>query len=232
MSITRLTPGNGSIVITNNFSFGLQESYRPEVITMILDDVDDADILISNPQLIAAPILLPPYQARLEYENGNDNGFCNLYDQHIREYCSKIVAAILMNMCNGKNIILYIPDHSYQPSMYLLNFFNRYHGIIVGTDRNMFMYNHKMNDDNIRFMYTYNVINAMDVIFNIDLECLRIDMDLLHRIVVELQPPVVEFTVDGFVNYFIEYVNQSRKVDTYLTDMTESTRPVDWSAIK
>lgn len=216
----KFTPGNGSIYWTTTMDLAIQESYRPNTKVLFVDDLDSGFFQsYNNPAMINGSILLPPYPAMVAYEDKQDQQFASLYNQHIVTYSSKIISAIMNAMCKGYNILLYIPDHIFNQVEYLLSYFVNQHGICVGSDHIPYSYNPAMDDNNLRMMYMYGHIDAYTALMNMDLDCLRVDIELLNHFLVDFNPPVLSNNKEDFIIFFKNYKNSMLQAGRPLQQM-------------
>ncbi len=216
-----LNPEFGSLYSTTDKNFAIAESFKPDSKVMFIDDIEKEFYTnYNNPNMINAALFLPPYSAMCAYQEGDDNKFKAIYEQHIMTNCITAISAILRSLCNGSHIMLYIPDHILSQASFFLWYLDNYYGLSCGNDRAMYMYNKLMQDNNIRFMFFMNHITVEELVCNIDLQCLKVDLELYDRLYNILNP--ITHTLDGFIEYLKQYKDSMLKIDKPLRPMVKS----------
>jgi hypothetical protein len=194
----------------------MSEALKPNVKVMLIDDIDTS---VSNKDnIIYSGVLLPPYDAICAYEDGNIQQFQSIYTYHITMNCIKIIAAIILKLMMGDNIILYIPSHIYEQVVFFLLHMQNYHGIVCGNEKVPFNYNIQYNDTNLSYLFKLDYIDPLSFLIMLeDTEIvLKQDGDLLKKLIYDINPFISHPTVNEYINYFTGLSSNMKLSNTVL----------------
>ena len=159
----------GDICIIDDQKLASDLSFNPQI--KVIAMVDNAkDYFGEGTNVLAMPILLPPYIANEAENMGDTSAFWNLYWQHLADpNTDQYITLLLTGMYKGFNIVLYVsPDEECLTfTSAFLKYMQDNFGLTIATKNNQSSFNMAYTDIIRIKMYKYHYIDAMDVVMNI-----------------------------------------------------------------
>ena len=102
----------GSINITDNLMFVREVMYTPNSNVKIITLDELGSVPTDHPNVLSGTCLLPPIDALIAEADGDEASYNNIYMTYFAEdpYISEFVAALIIYLYNGGDLLLYYPE--------------------------------------------------------------------------------------------------------------------------
>lgn len=195
----------GDINISNRLEDLEQCRFTHKIILIGEPDKD----LVTQYNMIAGSLFMPPYDAVMEEMDGNypafhDKYYKHLFSNEVQEY----VALIFRALYEGKNILLFLSkdESEMMYSKVLLEFLNSIFGLTVFPIGKSALFNINFTDPVCDLLYFYNLFTYTDYLrYRSETP---IGPVILQKLVMEINPYVPYRTEEYYQDYF-KHLQQS-----------------------
>lgn len=178
---------SGLLSSTSDGNLAVQCAMNGWKVLYIGDPCGNENIIKQYKLIMAAP-LVPDYNILVKAVDGYTEEFTVEYENQLwQEPASNFFLGIITAMFNGINIMMYFPKEVlelYYPQV-LMNYIRTQFGIVASTENNQFLYDDDYNQNNLRFMYTFNTIDTRTFIINY---LYQYDEFLIDKVIQDVRP--------------------------------------------
>lgn len=175
---------------------------------------------INHPCIIPSNILNPPVQAVQAELDGNLEQANFMYDQYLMSEDIEVFVRIIMAACIKRTPIAIMfgrDEVNMQSSSMFINFLFKRYGIVVGINGKLNPYidiNHIPED--LAIMYCTDMIDYPAYM------CMHPDLPIaqisLPKLIVDVNPYVIDKSFAGYLDYFERKKNSCREYGTFIID--------------
>lgn len=198
---------NGSISITTDKEFVKQQTLSGFKVVIIGDRDEE---LLQYYGALMGECLIPNYNAMSAYVDDDIQNFINIYVQQLSSYeVEEFITVVMYSICEGNNILLYLtPQEAQLPySAVLMDFINKYYGVLIGTPNNPYIFNEAFYGIILDKLFIHSLIDEYTYLQSYPLQMPIINDTCIYKLVNIFKPYIMDQSINGYKAYFNEYKN-------------------------
>jgi len=181
----------GDFSITDNIDFTREIIFgRNDTKIISLDETNQAQLPMEHPNVIGGSSLLPPVDALIAEQEGNQIAYERIYEEMFVNNIEidNFFASIFCLLMKGENILIYTPSLKENAVLKLIDILYKRYGISPGIiGQNPVFYDETCIPMWLRYVYLFNMMYAKDYIYFIP-DASMITQDVMDRLLIDINP--------------------------------------------